>query len=219
MRKIFTLASAGLAALALAATPASAKNDKKPKDETPAPTPSPTPSPTPTPTSITLPPIVTQCKTVDISPTAMKCSGFFAGNQLGNSKDMREVQGLALFDLGFTGAVVRSETLGLNGKEINFKTLLFGITYVGLHFGGAIGDNGTGEQSTAFYKFDAGETGLDIFTITALGGSSNAVLFATGEPDVTTPVPEPAAWAMMILAAGMAGGSLRAKRRTALPIG
>lgn len=228
MRKYVALISASMVAVALAAAPVAAKNNNGNNGGGNGNSngngngnggPTPTPSPTPTPTSITLDPIATQCSVGDISPTALSCSGFFAGNLLGGSPDKVAAQTLAINGLGLTGGAVTSEKLeGLNGlKTINFNTFLTGLTYVGLHFGGANGGIGVGESATAFYKFDAG-LGLDAFTID-FDGSSNAVLFATGLPtDVTTAVPEPASWAMMILATGMAGASLRGKRRATLPM-
>lgn len=202
MRILGTTAAVATLMVGLAAVPVSAK----------AP-----PTPTPTPVSITLEPISTVCSLADISPGASACSGFYKGNLLGGSPDKQALTALALTDLGFAGPVVTSEKLeGLNGlKVINFNKLLAGITVIGMHFGGANGDGGPGESSTAFYMFDAGPVGLDTFRITSFGGSSNAVLFSTG---VSTAVPEPATWGLMILTVGIAGTALRRKRRIALAI-
>ena len=205
MRKFAGLASVAMAVMALAATPASAAGNGGGGGG-----------------SFTLP----ACDNTDISPTAISCAGFYDGNLINGSPDDQPAILAALNLLGgYTGTALWSEKLeNLNGSmTIDFNTPLNGLTYIGIHFGAARGDNGPGAQATAFYKFNAlpGQQtftldGLDQFFITQYGGSSNAALFFTGDPDVTTAVPEPASWAMMILAAGFAGASLRRKRRAAL---
>ena len=103
--------------------------------------------------------------------------------------------------------------------------------YSRFHVGAANGQaNGVGYNATAFYQFDAGASGLNTFTF-ARPGLSNARLFLTGSAPIIPPpcsglncgssvfgsaaVPEPAAWALMILGFGGVGTMLR-RRRMAL---
>ena len=62
---------------------------------------------------------------------------------------------------------------------------------------------------TAFYRFDAG-VNMDTFGINP-GSISGVSLYSTGPLGM---VPEPAAWAMMILGFGLIGGAMR-RRQTA----
>ena len=144
------------------------------------------------------------CGAGDLSGvTFISCAGYFTGNEIsGNAADMALADGyLAGLGLSGTGGTWIEKIDGLNGSTtINFATPLSGITYFGIHKGGA----GDGAQSTAFYKIDAGAS-LDVFTYN-LGGSSNAALY------MTTAVPEPESLAMML--AGLVGivGFVRRRR-------
>jgi len=156
------------------------------------------------------PALASGCSLTDISPTAMLCSGGYAGNILDNNAGdvTKQKQGLAL--IGFTwdgthfGDFPKLSSLG-GATKIDFPGLLHGITYVGIHVGGS------GGGQTTFYKFDAGSS-LDAFTL-HLARSSGAVLYMTSAPPPPPSVPEPASWAMMVGGFGLVGGAMRSHRR------
>lgn len=155
------------------------------------------------------------CANNDISPTAIDCSGFVAGNAIGGSATSPTAATL-LAELGYTGSLVGLELVeSLNGNHtVNFNTLLVGRTIIGVHYGNGQGSPGRPQgarsegDDTAFYLFDAG-TGMDWFTLN-FNSSSNARLYATG----VSAVPEPASWAMMLMGFGAMGIALRRRRRS-----
>lgn len=213
MRKL--LFSASIAAL-LVSGPAFAKNDKKPA---PAPTPTPAPAPAPAPKKDA--PVV--CALADLVPGALACGGFYAGNLLGGSTDKLSDQAAGLKAIGFDwngdwSAITKIDSLN-GSKTLDFGKMLYGTTYLGLHFGGG-GPTGVG-NGTAFYKIDVSD-GLQQVAL-KYQGSSGAVLYSTGPKPVVPPpggggtggvVPEPATWAMMLGGFGLLGGMIRRKRRT-----
>lgn len=149
----------------------------------------------------------TVCAVTDISPTALACSGFFDGNLLNSNGANITAQKAALANLGFTwdgnfNNVEKIDSLG-GSHEVDFTTLLKGISYVAFHFGNGQGGPG---NATAFYKLDAG-VGLDKILL-AYNASSNAVLYSTS----AGAVPEPATWAMMLVGFGAIGTVARRKR-------
>lgn len=183
------------------------------------------------------PPVVTlpNCATGDLTPGAAACSGFFQGNLLSNNSSDLSAQaaGLSLVGLANWDGKIVEPQLDLKSSIVNFVTALNGLTWIGVHFGA--GANSPSPQTpggvTAFYRFDAG-TNLDTFVLN-FASASAARLYATGpapviQPDppkdtttpdtpdvpstVTTPVPEPTAWALMILGFGAAGAMLRRRR-------
>jgi hypothetical protein len=162
------------------------------------------------PASATLVPSGTACQNTDLVPTALQCTGFYAGNLTAAGGPTVADQQAALALLGFTWGGVQIEKLeGLSGTQlIDFTTLLTGISYVSIHFGNGQGGPGNG-NATAFYKLNAG-AGLDTFR-TIYGASSSAVLYG-----VSPAVPEPATWGMMLLGFGIVGGALRQRRRATL---
>lgn len=159
------------------------------------------------------------CSFSDLSGvTVTACSGFWNGNILSNSPaDVAEIQ-TALTSLGVsnpTGAWL--EKIDDNGGllTVDFSTLLFGPTIVGIHFGGGATPAGGGSKifasgtggGTAFYLFDAGTTGLDSFGLN-LTASSGVALFQT---TTVTAVPEPEIYAMLALGLGVIGWAARRK--------
>ena len=186
------VATAAFAAAAITATPALAA---KPVEATPA-----------------------ACSTNlgSFTPAASDCSGWFAGNLLGNSSDKVAGQIAGLDALGFdTTGFDFNDYLkidSLNGSQtIDFETLLSGPTIIGIHFGAGQGGPGVGIQGgvTGFFLFNIG-TPIESIT-TALSASSGAVLYQTGNPPPA--VPEPGTWAMMLLGFGAIGFSMRSRRR------
>lgn len=176
----------------------------------------------------------TLCALSDIGSGASGCSGFYKGNLNGGSDAQNLATAAALNALlstdTFTGdnfKVLADLSSGdFNGASVNFGSLLYGLTVVSFHVGGANGEpGGVGYNGTAFYKFDAGKQGLAEFNFTR-PGLSNARLFQTGSappPCLSecgggfgiTAVPEPTTWAMMIVGFGGIGAVLR-RRRTAI---
>ena len=169
----------------------------------------------------------TACASTDISPAAQACQGFFAGNLLNQSNFAAQQTALSALGYSLTGSFsdipAGNILTGLNGQQtIDFASLLYGITYIGVHYGNGVGSPGYAPKGkadgddTAFYRFDAGTTGLDTFMLN-FKASSNVVLYSTGTP--TPGVPEPGTWAMMLLGFGAVGGALsRSKRKNALQV-
>ena len=144
-------------------------------------------------------------------PNAVECAGYFDQNLLGGSDDQIDAQIDALAELGYTydgdwstvsDTVVTSLT---NGNQIDFGQTLYGLTYIGAHFGNVAGPAG---NVTVFWAFDFGTEGVNSITLSETQGFSNAILFATGTPAV----PEPSTWIMLLLGFFAAGGALRNKR-------
>jgi hypothetical protein len=153
-----------------------------------------------------------KCQNTDITPNAIDCAGFVFGNALNNAENTDPTTSELLAELGYFGSLAGIETIsGAGGMTIDFNTLLFGETIVGIRFGngsgapGGSGSNGDGDD-TAFYKFNADATGLDAFT-TIYGARSSARLYSTG----VGAVPEPSTWMFMLL--GMAGVGFTMRRK------
>lgn len=150
----------------------------------------------------------TACSVTDLDPAALECTGFFNGNLLNDSPNNLAAQTSALASLGLTWDGSLVESLPLDGAHtVDFLTLLEGISYVGLHFGGGKGGPG---NSTAFYRVDA-DTGLDTFTL-IYNASSNARLYST---TMVPGVPEPETYALMLAGLGVVGFIARRRKQTA----
>lgn len=165
----------------------------------------------------------TLCALTDITPNALACKGWYEGNLNAGSpeKDAQTATALnALLGTSYTASTFPwlEDLPSLSGNSVNFATALFGETVVSFHVGAAKGEpTGVGYQSTAFYKFDAGNLlgGLDLIGFNR-AGLSNARLYYTGKytppPPPPPPIPEPATWAMMLAGFGAVGYSMRRRQ-------
>lgn len=159
-----------------------------------------------------------KCSNSDITPTALDCRGFVFGNAIGSESSETLLAELGYFGAAKPGIETLVELSGLT--TIDFSTLLFGETIIGVHYGNGDGSPGNPDgpvkgdgDDTAFYKFDAGATGLDTFTLN-YGASSNVRLYKTG----VGAVPEPAAWMLMLLGMTGVGFAMRRKDKQTLRV-
>ena len=141
--------------------------------------------------------------------TVTKCAGFASGNLINNSPASVGIVVSILkntFGVDSAHGAWIDKLEGLNGnKTIDFTTPLSGRTIVALHFGGGNGGPGNG---TAFYEFNAG-TRLDTF-MTKFKASSNAAVY------LTSAVPEPETYAMLLAGLGLVGGIARRRKKSNL---
>jgi len=145
------------------------------------------------------------CSLSDIAGGSfVDCAGYVSGNLIAGADFKQEQAALELQGLGLAGAdgswLVKIDDL--EGATLDFGQMLYGLTYFGVHRGGA----GNGGQGTAFYVIDAG-AGLSSLDF-ELAGLSNAALYSTG----IAPVPEPGMAAMWAAGLGVFG-LLAARRR------
>ncbi|MEO1969838.1 MAG: PEPxxWA-CTERM sorting domain-containing protein [Sphingomonadaceae bacterium] len=142
------------------------------------------------------------------------CVGFYSGNVFSSSTANVTTQTNAVAALGGTFDGNFNSLFGFgslsNGtsgaRTIDFGTTFYGDTIIGMHFGNIAGPEG---NVSVFYKFDFGSAGASSITFTDAKGLSN--LYVYSDPGA---VPEPAAWALMILGFGAVGGVLRRSKKT-----
>lgn len=160
--------------------------------------------------AISIPLVVPSCAASgldDIVPNAQACSGYFQGNLLNNASLVQQTLGLATLGLIWNGITI--EKVDPGAATLNFNTVLNGLTWIGIHYGAGEGPVNVPGGVTAFYRFDAG-VNRDTFGITP-GSISGVSLYATSPGTV----PEPAAWALMIVGFGLAGTAMRRRARVA----
>jgi hypothetical protein len=170
------------------------------------------------------------CAASDIDPfstlSSVSCVGFFNGNLSSSSTSADQTAALALLGLTFPNAFANSlEKIDAAPKVsstfLNFDTLLYGETFIEVHWGNIpnpLGGKPLANNITAFYKFDAGTTGLDKIFLN-FQTASNAIVYKTGTPPPPPPaVPEPATWALMLGGFAIVGSAMR-RRSTAVSFG
>jgi PEP-CTERM motif len=158
---------------------------------------------------------VPACSFGDLSSvTVTACSGFVQGNLLqgdtGNTVSTAVSAELGRLGMAQPGSALYIEKIGDNNGRfsVDFGTLLRGDTVIGIHLGGGstrFASNIPG-GATAFYRFNAGSTGLDTFALGSLMSASSGVAVFQ-----TSPVPEPQTYALML--AGLAAVGFVASRR------
>jgi len=147
--------------------------------------------------------------------TDVSCSGWWSGNLNGGSSGMVADADAAIDELpgvsDFTGTGLDGGNFDIAGNPITFPELLTGEVIVSFHNGaanGATDPSGPGGESTAFFEFQAPTGGISELDLN-VAGWSNAEIWEVGA------VPEPAAWAMMLIGIGAIGAALRLSRRKA----
>lgn len=147
------------------------------------------------------------CGLSDLSGvTVLDCTGFIPANLLSNSPAARAAAVQGLSDLGMSsadGSWIEKQDIAL-GSTISFATPLYGISYIGLHKGGA----GEGGPGTALYRIDAGTSGLTTLDFER-GGLSAVALYSTS----VSLVPEPAAAMLLLAGLGVVAVSTRRRRQ------
>jgi hypothetical protein len=188
-----------------------------------------------TPPPAGLGPVVDPC-TAGYVTGAIACQGYYGSNLItgttGSATTADELAAIALLLNGtantgdtlptnntggynppYTGLdydTVLAALTGLNGSAtFDFNTTLSGLVILGAHFGNNIDSDVN--NVTAFWLIDLGATSTDTITLANGMGSSNAQIFATGDPPPS--VPEPSTWAMMLFGFGAAGVAVRRSRR------
>lgn len=142
---------------------------------------------------------------------AINCAGFYSGNVFSGNATNVATQQAAVSYLGgsFDGnwGAVPSTTSLTGGNMISFGQTLYGQNIVGVHFGNIAGPE---QNVSVFWLFDFGNAGANGVTLVNTQGFSNAQLYK-----VNSPVPEPATWALLIVALGGIGGVMRMRRKQA----
>lgn len=142
--------------------------------------------------------------------TVTQCAGFYNGNDLnaGNAGSLALVNSI-LTGWGLTSVSGWIEKQDTNNALINFSTMLYGDTIVAFHWGNFPGAAG---NVSALYRFDAGTAGVDVFTVAAAMGLSNAAVYVT---DPVPAVPEPQTYALMFAGLGVVGFIARRRKQQA----
>ena len=206
MRRILITALAG-AAIALAASPASAAGgppDANPTDN----------------------PCTSGYAAAAGGSDAIACEGYFGGNIL-QTNDAGAIQtavdallsstptdpnpqnGYVPLPYTYGGILETIDSLNSTTNIATFSALLSGQVIIGAHFGQNADPGAAGENSfTGFWLFNITTPTHSIVFDSALGTSNVVLLQNTGGA-----VPEPATWAMMLLGFGGIGFAMRRGRK------
>ena len=149
----------------------------------------------------------------NVAAGSQTCSGYYASQLLSNGGNDPDNQQAALALLGFNTAGFNfnsyTKISGLAGSQsIAGLGPLTGTTYIGIHYGGGANSPTPGQDVTAFYRLNLGNSVINSVDLN-FGSSSDIILYATGA------VPEAATWGMMIAGFGIVGAAMRRKRRIA----
>jgi hypothetical protein len=151
-----------------------------------------------------------QLTSVTGNQPASQCSGWWAGNLLGNSAAQIADTKAALALLGFVwngSTIVQNIPSGNSAGLIDFNGILSGNTIIGVHRGGN-GKDGDPGNATAFFKW-ANLSPTDKLQLN-ISGLSGQTLYLT----TFSQVPEPGTWMLMIAGIGLMGWQLRRRRQT-----
>ncbi len=160
------------------------------------------------------------CAASDIDPFAtlasVSCVGFFEGNlsnasNTGDQTDALDLLGLT-FPNAFANKIEKIDTAAkVTTSYLNFDTLLYGETFIEIHWGNIpnpLGGKPLANNISSFYKFDAGTLGLDKIFLN-FESASNAIVYKTGTPPPPPAVPEHATWALMLGGFALVGSAMR----------
>lgn len=149
------------------------------------------------------------------SPSLIGCT-YVSGNVLGGASGkisdqedaIESLLGLAAGSYSVNWATVdpTKSLFSYAGGILTSTSPFFGKTVLGVHVGNS---NSAIGNSTAFLLFDFSSPTTAI-TLTNGQGFSDAVLYQTSRVPA---VPEPSAWALLILGFGVVGGALRSARK------
>jgi len=149
---------------------------------------------------------------------ASACTGYYSGNLLNDSPTDLSNQTDALTALLGTSTTITqslfntlTKTTSLSGGVLDFGPDLVGQVVIGVHMGNVAGDDINDRSVFYLFTFATPQTGINL-GITDTQKFSNAVLYRNG-----TAVPEPAAWALMILGFAGIGFVMRRQAKVALP--
>ena len=145
------------------------------------------------------------CTVSQVTPTADNCAGWYEGNLNGmpaNQVDADVLAALQILDPSITSYSVVDYLEDISGNVIDFGTMLSGKVIIGVHKGGAGDFIG---NATAFFLWnDLSPTEQITLNVQGL---SNATLY------MTSVVPEPATWMLMIAGVGLVGFAIRRQKQ------